>query len=178
MLRLFTNVVLFKGKDTVETLANNPFVSASLDLFENEKFGGAPIVDPNIEDPGFMDKATNAARVAMYVFETMLPFSTDETTNIMSEAIRNVEQGDKGAAAKDLGDMLLEFGGVKSSPKSSQELRDLIADPKTRPEERDHLQSILDARQAEWKKFDKPSGPVFDPEYLERREAERQKRQR
>ena len=172
MLRLFTNVVLFKGKDTVETLANNPFVSASLDLFENEKFGGAPIVDPNMIDPGLRDKATNAARMGMYIFETMLPFSTDETTNIMSDAIKNVEQGDKGAAAADLGDMLLEFGGVKSSPKSNQELRDLIADPKTRPEERSHLQDILDARQAEWRKFDKPQGLQLSPAHLERRQKQ------
>jgi hypothetical protein len=84
-----------------------------------------------------------------------------------------VEQGDKGAAAADLGDMLLEFGGVKSSPKSNQELRDLIADPKTRPEERSHFQDILDARQAEWRKFDKPSqGYQMSPAQLERRQKQ------
>ena len=157
MLRFITNAVLFNIKDSFETVANNPMVTATFDLFENERFGGVPIVDANIEEPGILDHAGNAALFGGYLFEQTLPFATDEATNIASSAIKNAVSGQAAGVAQDFGDALGEIIGAKSSPKSKAELEELIknADPVRDANDIDYWEGVLEAREEERNKFKK-----------------------
>ena len=157
MLRFIVNGIYLNMRDSAETALNNPVLNAALDLFENEEFGGIPIVDPNIEEPSPLDHAGNAARVGGYLFEQTLPFATDEATNIASSAIKNAVSGQAEGVAQDFGDALGEIIGAKSSPKSKAELEELIknADRVKDADDIDYWEGVLEAREEERNKFKK-----------------------
>ncbi len=156
MLRLFVNAGLFRAKDTFTSVTNSPIVNAVFELFENEKFGGAPIINDRITDPTFADNLTNAGRFIGYMAGQTVPFASDEASNILGDAIRDLD--DPSAFANDIGVMLGEIIGAKSSEFSRADIDALMQNPRLSTEEKRHLQDILDSRTEERNRFRQPSG--------------------
>lgn len=156
MLRMFVNAGLFRAKDTFQSITNSPIINAIFELFANEKFGGAPIFNSNIRNPSVAQNLENAARWPGYMAEQTLPFAADEATNIIGDAWR--DRSDPAALANDIGVMLGEIIGAKSSQFSRSDIETLMRDPRRTREEKRHLQDILDSRREDRNRFPRSGG--------------------
>ena len=153
MLRIAVNAATGQAKSTVESFAQSPLITAGIDLFENEEFGGAPIRDPN------GTKAEQSLQALQYLAGQLFPFALGEASESIGNIVEGAEEGNPIKAGIGTFDFLSDNVGMKASPLSSAELRELLlntSDPAIRAD----IQRELDERKARFRRFDKPSSGI------------------
>lgn len=157
MLRIFVNLSTGQAKQTVETFAQSPLASSFLDLFENEDFTGAPIFDPK------GTKLEQALQMLEYQATQTVPFALGEAADSIGRIIEGAKNSNPIKVGIGTLDFLSDHIGLKSSPLSSAELRELLtitSDPAIRAD----IQRELDERKARFRRFDKPRRISGDPD--------------
>jgi hypothetical protein len=153
MLRIAVNAATGQAKSTVESFAQSPLITAGIDLFENEEFGGAPIRDPN------GTKAEQSLQALQYLAGQLFPFALGEASESIGNIVEGAKEGNPIKAGIGTFDFLSDNVGMKASPLSSAELRELLlntSDPAIRAD----IQRELDERKARFRRFDKPSSGI------------------
>ena len=153
MLRIFVNLGTGQAKTTVEAFAQSPLASAFFDLYENKEFGGAPIRDPK------GTKREQAAQFLQYQVNQTVPFALDEAGESIERIIEGAKEGNPVKSGIGTLDFLSDHIGLKASPLSSAELRELLIET-TDPVIRAEIQRELDERKARFRRFDKPSSGI------------------
>tara|TARA_R110000744_G_scaffold132885_1_gene241168 strand:- start:49 stop:2268 length:2220 start_codon:yes stop_codon:yes gene_type:complete len=158
MLRIFVNLSTGQAKQTAETFAQSPLASSFLDLFENEDFTGAPIFDPK------GTKLEQALQILEYQATQTVPFALGEAADSIGRIIEGAKNSNPIKVGIGTLDFLSDHIGLKASPLSSAELRELLtitSDPAIRAD----IQRELDERKARFRRFDKPRRTSGDPAF-------------
>jgi hypothetical protein len=151
MLRIAVNAGTGQMKSSVESFAQSPLASSFFDLFENEEFGGAPIRDPK------GTKLEQAQQFLEYQVNQTVPFALNEASESIGTIIEGAKEGNPVKAGIGTLDFLSDHIGLKASPLSSAELRELLNET-TDPAIKAEIQRELDERKARFRRFDNPSG--------------------
>ena len=151
MLRMVMNLGTGNFRDTSDSLLNAPMIAATLDLRDNERFGGEPIINQK------GDFGEKSGQILQYFGEAALPFAGAEAGELIPEAQEQLTEQDWAGLGITGLTAISEGFGIKSSPLSMSELRELANNPLIDASTRAEINQEIRERQERFRKFDSPS---------------------